>query len=58
MLLTQHNLTFYQDLMREMRTAIGEGRFGAFHEAFMNSPAARTGAAREEDDDGGAKYDL
>ena len=41
-----------------MRAAIGEGRFGAFHEAFMNSPAARTGAAREEDDDGGAKDDL
>jgi queuine tRNA-ribosyltransferase len=58
MLLTQHNLTFYQDLMREMRAAIAEGRFGAFHEAFMDSPAARTGAAREEDDDGGAKDDL
>ena len=58
MLLTQHNLTFYQDLMRGMRAAIAEGRFGAFHEAFMDSPAARTGAAREEDDDGGAKDDL
>jgi queuine tRNA-ribosyltransferase len=58
MLLTQHNLTFYQDLMRGMRAAIAEGRFGAFHEAFMDSPAARTGAAREEDEDGGAKDDL
>lgn len=30
MLLTQHNLTFYQQLMAAMRAAIGEGRFGAF----------------------------
>ncbi len=58
MLLTQHNLTFYQDLMRGMRAAIGEGRFGAFREAFMDSPAARTGAVREEDGDGGTKDDL
>ena len=38
--------------------SIGEGRFGAFHAAFMDSPAARTGAAREEDGDGAAKDDL
>ena len=30
MLLTEHNLTFYQQLMQAMRDAIGEGRFGAF----------------------------
>jgi queuine tRNA-ribosyltransferase len=58
MLLTQHNLTFYQDLMRGMREAIADGRFGAFHAAFMDSPAARTGAAREEDGDAGTQDDL
>jgi queuine tRNA-ribosyltransferase len=30
MLLTWHNLTFYQDLMAGLRTAIGEGRLRAF----------------------------
>jgi queuine tRNA-ribosyltransferase len=30
MLLSEHNLTFYQQLMEAMRVAIGEGRFGAF----------------------------
>jgi queuine tRNA-ribosyltransferase len=30
MLMTQHNLWFYQQLMAAMRAAIGEGRFGAF----------------------------
>jgi len=30
MLLTEHNLTFYQQLMQAMRGAIGEGRFAAF----------------------------
>jgi queuine tRNA-ribosyltransferase len=30
MLLTEHNLTFYQQLMQGMRGAIGEGRFAAF----------------------------
>ncbi|MGB7654049.1 MAG: tRNA guanosine(34) transglycosylase Tgt [Novosphingobium sp.] len=30
MLLTEHNLTFYQRLMAGMREAIGEGRFAAF----------------------------
>ena len=30
MLLTEHNLTFYQALMSGMRAAIGEGRFAAF----------------------------
>ena len=48
MLLTQHNLTYYQDVMREMRAAIGGGRFGAFHDNFMAGPAARTGAAAAE----------
>jgi len=30
MLLTEHNLTFYQQLMQAMRDAIGDGRFAAF----------------------------
>ena len=30
MLLTEHNLAFYQQLMQAMRDAIGEGRFAAF----------------------------
>jgi queuine tRNA-ribosyltransferase len=30
MLMTQHNLTYYQDLMTGMRAAIGEGRLQAF----------------------------
>ncbi len=30
MLLTEHNLTFYQALMAEMREAIAEGRFGVW----------------------------
>ena len=30
MLLTWHNLTYYQDLMRRLRTAIIEGRMGTF----------------------------
>ncbi|MFC0589329.1 tRNA guanosine(34) transglycosylase Tgt [Novosphingobium aquiterrae] len=34
MLLTEHNLTFYQQLMSGMREAIGEGRFAAFAEEF------------------------
>jgi queuine tRNA-ribosyltransferase len=34
MLLTWHNLTFYQDLMAGLRAAVGEGRLGAFAEAF------------------------
>jgi queuine tRNA-ribosyltransferase len=30
MLLTEHNLSFYQELMTGMRAAIGEGRFASF----------------------------
>lgn len=35
MLLTEHNLTFYQQLMAGMRAAIGEGRFAAFAGDFL-----------------------
>jgi len=34
MLLTEHNLTFYQQLMAGMRAAIAEGRFAAFAAQF------------------------
>ncbi|RVT42122.1 tRNA guanosine(34) transglycosylase Tgt [Sphingobium algorifonticola] len=34
MLMTQHNIHFYQALMQTMRDAIGEGRFAAFVRAF------------------------
>ncbi|KQZ63643.1 queuine tRNA-ribosyltransferase [Sphingopyxis sp. Root1497] len=34
MLMTQHNLHFYQDLMQGMRDAIAEGRFAAFQSDF------------------------
>jgi len=35
MLLTWHNLTYYQDLMAGMRDAIAGGRFAAFRDAFL-----------------------
>ncbi|MEO9463111.1 MAG: tRNA guanosine(34) transglycosylase Tgt [Marinomonas sp.] len=34
MLLTEHNLSFYQQLMQAMRSAISEGRFAAFASEF------------------------
>jgi queuine tRNA-ribosyltransferase len=37
MLLTEHNLTFYQQLMQAMREAIGQGRFAAFAAEFRRS---------------------
>jgi len=50
MLLTAHNLTYYQDLMAEMREAIGAGRFEAFAQSFAReqalgdiAPSAETG---------------
>lgn len=39
-LLTTHNLTFYQELMAGMRTAIETGRFAAFADAFTAAQAA------------------
>ena len=35
MLLTQHNIHFYQNLMRQIRQAIDEQRYQAFHDGFM-----------------------
>lgn len=40
MLLTWHNLTYYQDLMAEMRDAIGARAFSTFREAFYQRQAA------------------
>jgi queuine tRNA-ribosyltransferase len=37
MLLTEHNLTFYQQLMQAMRAAIGEGRFAEFASQFRRN---------------------
>lgn len=34
-LLTQHNLWFYQDLMRDIRTSIEQGRFQEFKQEFI-----------------------
>ncbi|HQV04856.1 MULTISPECIES: tRNA guanosine(34) transglycosylase Tgt [unclassified Novosphingobium] len=39
MLLTEHNLTFYQQLMAAMREAIAEGRFAAFAASFRRDYA-------------------
>ncbi len=41
MLLTEHNLAFYQQLMEAMREAIGEGRFATFAKAFRSAYLAR-----------------
>ncbi len=41
---TIHNLTFYLGLMRRMREAILEGRFDAFRDGFLSSPAVGSGA--------------
>ncbi|MCR4377422.1 MAG: tRNA guanosine(34) transglycosylase Tgt [Rhodospirillales bacterium] len=37
MLLTWHNLHYYQDLMRAIRAAIAEGRFAAFQQDFAQA---------------------
>ena len=41
MLLTEHNLTFYQQLMAAMRAAIGEGRFAGFVAEFRRDYLGR-----------------
>ncbi|MBC7159691.1 MAG: tRNA guanosine(34) transglycosylase Tgt [Porphyrobacter sp.] len=41
MLLTEHNLSFYQHLMHRMRAAIGEGRFAAFAAEFRRDYPTR-----------------
>jgi queuine tRNA-ribosyltransferase len=39
MLLTWHNLTYYQDLMADLRAAIAEGQLDAFAESFAAEQA-------------------
>jgi queuine tRNA-ribosyltransferase len=41
MLMTEHNLSFYQQLMQTMRSAIAEGRFAAFAAEFRRDYLAR-----------------
>ena len=41
MLLTEHNLAFYQELMQAMRDAIGEGRFEEFARDFRRDYSAK-----------------
>ncbi|HEX8534668.1 MAG TPA: tRNA guanosine(34) transglycosylase Tgt [Allosphingosinicella sp.] len=47
MLMTEHNLNFYQQLMAGLRAAIAEGRLSAFADAFR----ARYGGARKGTDE-------
>ncbi|MBV8686458.1 MAG: tRNA guanosine(34) transglycosylase Tgt [Alphaproteobacteria bacterium] len=44
MLMTEHNLYFYQQLMADLRSAVGEGRLAAFAAAFRARYAARGSA--------------
>ena len=44
MLLTWHNLQFYQDLMARLRAAIGEGRLAAFTTGFLSGYSAEKAA--------------
>ena len=44
MLLTEHNLTFYQSLMAAMREAIGAGRFEAWTAEFRRGYLAKAPA--------------
>jgi len=41
MLLTEHNLTFYQQLMQAMRDAIAAGTFAAFAAEFRRGYLGR-----------------
>ncbi|MDQ4419411.1 tRNA guanosine(34) transglycosylase Tgt [Sphingobium sp. DEHP117] len=43
MLMTQHNIYFYQSLMAQIRGAISEGRFASFAADFRNRYSARGG---------------
>ena len=45
MLMTEHNLSFYQALMAALREAIGEGRLAAFAEGFREQYRAKAAEA-------------
>jgi queuine tRNA-ribosyltransferase len=49
MLLTWHNLTFYQDLMADMRGAIEQGRSEAFASEFLRSYSASNDGSGGDD---------
>ncbi|HEV2080109.1 MAG TPA: tRNA guanosine(34) transglycosylase Tgt [Allosphingosinicella sp.] len=42
MLMTEHNINFYQQLMSELRAAIREGRLGAYANEFRSSYSGRS----------------
>ena len=42
MLITEHNIAFYQQLMQAMRDAIGEGRLNLFAGSFRTAYYAGT----------------
>jgi queuine tRNA-ribosyltransferase len=44
---TIHNLHYYFDLMRRIRTAIDAGRFAAFRSEFLAGPEGPRRAERE-----------
>jgi queuine tRNA-ribosyltransferase len=46
MLVTEHNLTFYQDLMQAIRHAIAEARFAAFAAEFRREYGEGAASAR------------
>ncbi len=46
-LVSLHNLTFYQGLMRQMRSAIDSGRFADWQQSFLAGPAAGGAGAFE-----------
>ncbi|TVR96094.1 MAG: tRNA guanosine(34) transglycosylase Tgt [Rhodospirillales bacterium] len=56
-LLTAHNLTYYQDLMAGMRAAIAAGRFEAFRAAFAAFGQTTSAAAGGDDDASNAADD-
>ena len=45
MLMTEHNLYFYQQLMADLRSAISERRLSAFSRAFRATYRGDNGAA-------------
>ena len=54
MLLTWHNLHYYQDLMAGMRQAIAARAFDAFAATFAAEQAAGDGAPEDDAPDGDA----
>ncbi|MFO1188738.1 MAG: tRNA guanosine(34) transglycosylase Tgt [Alphaproteobacteria bacterium] len=51
MLLTEHNLRYYQDLMSDLRAAIGEGRLDAYADRVLQAAAPDEPAEDEKNGD-------